>query len=176
MAVRGQLPDGSCRPTKAFCERLCNYSPLGNVLLVIALTRYEMSRHGIALDTQLAQGLPLVQADRVQLQQVMLNLIVNAVEAMREVADRPRELTIVSGRQDAQEVLIAVRDSGIGVDPASCDKLFDAFYTTKADGIGMGLSISRSIIEAHGGRLWATANLVHGAVFQFSLPVEEASL
>ena len=142
---------------------------------MIALTRYELGRHGIALDTRLAQGLPLVQADRVQMQQVTLNLIVNAVEAMREVEDGARELTITSGREGAQAVVIAVGDSGIGVDPASCDKLFEAFYTTKAEGFGMGLSISRSIIEAHGGRLWATANVPHGAVFQFSLPVEQAA-
>ena len=144
------------------------------ILEVVALTRHEIGRHGIVLDARLAQGLPLVQADRVQLQQVMINLIMNAVEAMREVEDRPRQLTITSGRQGAQEVLIAVRDSGVGVDSASCDKLFDAFYTTKADGIGMGLSISRSIVEAHGGRLWAAANEPHGAAFHFSLPVEEA--
>jgi len=92
------------------------------------------------------------------------------------VADRPRELTITSGEDSSKAVLIAVRDSGMGMDPASCDKLFEAFYTTKADGIGMGLSISRSIIEAHGGRLWATANKPHGAAFQFSLPVEQPSL
>jgi len=145
------------------------------ILEVIVLARYELGRHGIALDTRLAQGLPSVQADRVQMQQVMLNLIVNAVEAMREVEDRARELTIISGREGSQAVLIAVRDSGIGMDPAFSDKLFEAFYTTKAEGFGMGLSISRSIIEAHGGRLWATANVPHGAVFQFSLPVEEAA-
>jgi len=146
------------------------------ILEVIALTRYEIGKHGIALDARLAEGLPLVQADRVQLQQVMLNLIVNAVEAMKEVEDCPRELTITSSREGAQAVLIAVRDSGIGVDPASCDKLFEAFYTTKADGIGMGLSISSSIVQAHGGRLWASPNSPRGAVFQFSLPVEEAAL
>jgi len=146
------------------------------ILEVIALTRYEIDRHGIALDTRLVQGLPLVQADRVQLQQVMLNLIVNAVEAMSEVDDRARVLTITSGREGAQAVLIAVRDSGMGVDPASCDQLFEAFYTTKQEGTGMGLSISRSIIEAHGGRLWVSSNSPHGAVFQFSLPVEEPAL
>ena len=104
---------------------------------------------------------------------MLLNLIVNAIEAMSGVHDRPRELTIVSGRDGAKAVLVEVRDSGTGLDPEGAERVFEAFYTTKAEGIGIGLSISRSIVEAHGGRLWASPNEPHGAVFQFSLPVAE---
>jgi two-component system, LuxR family, sensor kinase FixL len=108
----------------------------------------------------------------VQLQQVLLNLIVNAIEAMSAVNNRPRELTIVSA-QGTDGVVVEVRDSGIGLDPHRAERIFEAFYTTKAEGIGIGLSISRSIVEAHGGRLWAAPNEPHGAVFRFSLPVAE---
>ena len=108
--------------------------------------------------------------DRVQLQQVLLNLIMNAIEAMSAVHDRARELTIVSKQDDANGVQVEVRDSGTGLDPERAERVFEAFYTTKAEGIGIGLSISRSIVEAHGGRLWASANEPHGAVFRFSLP------
>ena len=111
--------------------------------------------------------------DRVQLQQVLLNLIMNAIEAMSGVHDRPRELTIVSRQDGANGVVVEVRDSGTGLDPERAERVFEAFYTTKAEGIGIGLSISRSIVEAHGGRLWATPNEPHGAVFRFSLPVAE---
>ena len=106
------------------------------------------------------------------MQQVILNLIVNAIEAMSEVQDRPRELVVGSGRSDSNDVFVEVRDSGAGFDPATLHRLFDSFYTTKPDGTGMGLSISRSIIEAHGGRLWATPNKPHGALFRFTLPTE----
>ena len=139
---------------------------------VIALTRSELQRNRVELRTRLASDLPIVSADRVQLQQVILNLIVNAVEAMSGVGDRPRELVVGTGGGDANEVFVEVRDSGPGLDPANLPRLFDSFYTTKPEGMGMGLSISRSIIEAHGGRLWATANEPHGAVFRFTLPVE----
>jgi PAS domain S-box-containing protein len=141
-----------------------------SILEVIALTRSELLRHRIALRTELAEGLPLVNGDRVQLQQVMLNLIINAVEAMSSASDAPRELTINTAREATASVLVAVRDSGPGLDPQSADRLFDAFYTTKSGGMGMGLSICRSIIEAHGGRVWATTDVVRGAVFQFTLP------
>lgn len=143
---------------------------------VIALNEGNLQRNRIKLETSLASGLPLVRADRIQLQQLILNLIVNAIEAMSEAGDRPRELAVVSGGGGSNDVLVEVRDSGPGLDPASLDRLFDSFYTTKPEGTGMGLAISRSIVEAHGGRLWAAGNGPHGAVFRFTLPVEvEAS-
>jgi PAS domain S-box-containing protein len=137
---------------------------------VIALTRSELHRTGTLLQTQLAHGLPLVPGDRVQLQQVMLNLILNAVEAMRGSDEGSRELLISTEADGANGVRIGVRDWGPGLEPESLDRLFDAFYTTKPDGMGMGLSICRSIIEAHGGRVWATTNVPQGAAFQFTLP------
>ena len=114
--------------------------------------------------------MPLILGDRIQLQQVILNLLINAIEAMSGISEAPRELSISSATDDSHGVLVAVRDSGPGLDPGSPDRLFHAFYTTKPQGMGMGLAISRSIVEAHGGRLWATANVPHGAVFQFTLP------
>jgi PAS domain S-box-containing protein len=140
------------------------------ILEVIALTRSELRSSGTSLQTQLADGLPLIPGDRVQLQQVMLNLILNAVEAMRGSSAKGRELLIRTQIDGPGSVLVAVQDSGPGLKPESQDRVFDAFYTTKTDGLGMGLSICRSIIEAHGGRVWATANLPYGAVFQFTLP------
>jgi C4-dicarboxylate-specific signal transduction histidine kinase len=140
---------------------------------VIALTRSEVHRNGIVLETQLSDEVhyvPLILADRIQLQQVMLNLIMNAIEAMSGSNDGPRELLVRSNTDESRRVLVAVRDSGPGLDPQSLERLFDAFYTTKPHGLGMGLAISRSIIEAHGGRLWATANEGRGATFQFTLP------
>ena len=141
------------------------------VLEVIALTRSEALRNGVSLQSQLANGLPLVQGDRIQLQQVMLNLIVNAIEAMSSTREGSRELLISTGKDGSDAVLVVVRDSGPGLDPEGLGRLFDALYTTKPGGMGMGLSICRSIIEAHGGRIWATANVPQGAVFQFILPV-----
>ncbi len=138
---------------------------------VIGLARNEMQRNGVALETQLSDDVPLVFADRIQLQQVMLNLMMNAIEAMSGAADGPRELLVRSGPNESQGVLVSVQDSGPGLDPKSVDHLFDAFYTTKPQGMGMGLAICRSLIEAHGGRLWAAANAPHGAVFQFTLPI-----
>jgi signal transduction histidine kinase len=114
--------------------------------------------------------LPLIQGDRVQLQQVVLNLILNAVEAMSSVDDARRELSIGTARRGADEILVAVRDSGPGIDPEHLERVFDSFYTTKPGGMGLGLSICRSIIDAHGGRLWAAANEPRGAAFQFTLP------
>ena len=144
---------------------------------VIALADSEVQRNGVALEIQLSDDLPLILADRIQLQQVILNLMMNAMEAMSRVGNGPRELLIRSGTDESQGVLVSVQDSGPGLDPKSLDHLFDAFYTTKPQGLGMGLAISRSLIEAHGGRLWASANAPHGAVFQFTLPVgsEEVS-
>jgi len=140
------------------------------ILEVIALTRSELRRSGTSLQTQLAEGLPLISADRVQLQQVMLNLILNAVEAMSGSSTKVRELLIRTGQDGPGSVLVAVQDSGPGLRPESLHRLFDAFYTTKADGLGMGLSICRSIVEAHGGRVWAVPNIPQGAAFQFTLP------
>jgi PAS domain S-box-containing protein len=141
---------------------------------VLALTEHEARSHDIVVQTQLDRTLPRVPGDRVQLQQVLLNLVINAIEAMSPVRDRPRLLTIVSGpRAGANAVLVEVRDAGTGLDLEGAEQVFKAFYTTKADGIGIGLSISRSIVEAHGGRLWASRNEPHGAVFQLSLPVAE---
>jgi PAS domain S-box-containing protein len=145
------------------------------ILEVVALTRNEAMKNGVSVQTQLTEDLPPIHADRVQLQQVILNLIINAVEAMSRVGEGSRELQI-STRIDASNcVLVAVRDSGPGLDPASLGRLFDAFYTTKSSGMGIGLSICRSIIDAHGGRIWATANVPQGATFQFILPWEVAS-
>ena len=138
---------------------------------VIALARSEVQAHRVSLQTHLAGDVPRVLGDRVQLQQVLLNLVMNAIEAMSGVGEGPRELWVSSEPVAATEVVIAVRDSGPGLDPQSLDRLFDAFYTTKPHGLGMGLAISRSIIEAHGGRLWATANAPHGAVLQFTVPM-----
>jgi len=143
------------------------------IIEVIALTRSELRLSGTSLRTHFAEGLPLVLGDRIQLQQVMLNLILNAVEAMSESRETWRTLLIKTERDGPGGVLVAVRDSGPGLKPESMDRLFDAFYTTKPDGMGMGLSICRSIIEAHGGRIWATANLPRGAVLQFTLPLQE---
>jgi len=142
---------------------------------VAFLTEIDVHKHGISLQTQLASDLPPIVGDRIQLQQVILNLIKNAVEAMSEV-EGPRELLVSSAEDELQGVLVAVRDSGPGLDTESAGHLFDTFYTTKPEGMGMGLAISRSIIEAHGGRLWATANEPRGAVFQFSLPAEGDNL
>jgi signal transduction histidine kinase len=150
-----------------------DYSDINEAIReVIALTQTEVQQNRIRLQTRLADALPLVPADRVQLQQVIMNLTANAIEAMSSVDDRSRELTITSGKGDANVVVVEVQDTGPGIDPADLDRLFQSFYTTKPDGIGMGLAISRSIVEAHGGGLSAAPNQPHGAVFRFTLPVE----
>jgi signal transduction histidine kinase len=169
---------------------------------VIAMARSAAQRNRITPQTQLANDLPLILGDKIQLQQVILNLLINAIEAMSELREGPRELWVSSQRftkmpargpcalqtgeseedelaaralaeAEGTHVLIAVRDSGPGLDPKGVDRLFDAFYTTKPQGLGMGLAISRSIIEAHGGRLSAKANRPRGTVFQFTLPILE---
>jgi C4-dicarboxylate-specific signal transduction histidine kinase len=140
------------------------------VLQVVALTRNEMAKNVISVQIELAESLPTVQADRVQLQPVILNLLVNAVEAMSGMSEGPRELLISTRSTELEGVLLAVRDSGPGLAVESAERLFEPFYTTKRSGLGMGLSICRSIIEAYKGRLWATANIPRGAVFQFTLP------
>ena len=142
---------------------------------VIELAADEIRRNGIVLRTELAEGLPRVEGDRVQLQQVLLNLILNAIDAMSPIRDRARELTIVSRRDGPDAVLVEVRDTGPGLDPERAAQVFEPFYTTKSDGLGIGLSISRSIVEAHGGRLWVNPNEPHGAIFRFSLPVGGAA-
>jgi PAS domain S-box-containing protein len=136
---------------------------------VAAFTQGEVRRARVTLRTDLARDLPRIIGDRVQLQQVLLNLVLNGLDAMSNVADRPRELVIETKREDAEHVCVAVRDVGVGLDPESIKKLFDAFYTTKRGGMGMGLSISRSIIENHGGRLWAVPNDGPGATFLFTV-------
>jgi PAS domain S-box-containing protein len=146
------------------------------VLEVIELAAYELRRNDIVLETRLGEGMPRIKGDRVQCQQVLLNLIVNAIEAMSEVRERRRELTIVSATDGPNGVRIEVRDSGTGLEPESVTHLFEPFYTTKAEGLGVGLSISRSIVEAHGGRLWAGANIPYGAVFYIWIPVEEEQM
>jgi PAS domain S-box-containing protein len=139
---------------------------------VIALTRGEATKNSVSVQTDLADGLPLVYGDRVQLQQVILNLIINAIEAMSGLVESPRALLISTEQAEPGGVLVAVRDSGPGLDPASLGHLFNAFYTTKSGGMGMGLAICRSIIEAHEGQLYASANEPRGAVFQFTLPLQ----
>ena len=142
---------------------------------VIILARSVTNRNGVSVQTRLSAELVPVLGDHVQLQQVLLNLILNAVEAMGSVEEEAREL-LISTKQDLAGVLVAVRDSGPGIDSARLDRVFDAFYTTKSSGTGMGLSICRSIIHAHGGKLWAEANEPRGAVFQLTLPSTGAEL
>lgn len=140
---------------------------------VLPLVRPELRRHDISLQMSLAVDLPSVLADRIQLQQVLINLLVNAAEAMREVAAERRRLFVCATRETIDDhawATVTVADAGVGLRELEADRLFDAFYTTKPGGLGMGLSISRSIIEGHGGRLWATANPDHGATFHLALP------
>ncbi|MFM0232093.1 trifunctional serine/threonine-protein kinase/ATP-binding protein/sensor histidine kinase [Paraburkholderia sediminicola] len=137
---------------------------------VVSLVRREVLNHRVSLRLKLASGLPPLLGDRVQLQQVLINLVINGIQAMADIGDDPRELLIESHRDNDGHVVVAVQDSGPGIDPENVNRLFDPFFTTKADGMGMGLSICRSIIEAHGGQVWASNNAGHGAVFQLSLP------
>ncbi|HEY2643417.1 MAG TPA: ATP-binding protein, partial [Galbitalea sp.] len=137
---------------------------------VVALLLRELQHNRVVLHLKLAHDLPAVPGDRVQLQQVILNLLRNACEAMVDVHDRPRQLLIETEREDGGRVRVSVRDAGVGVEPQDMNKLLDAFYTTKADGMGIGLSVSRSIIESHHGRLWAEPNDGPGATFSFSIP------
>jgi PAS domain S-box-containing protein len=141
---------------------------------VLALSMTELQRAHVTLRTDYQQGLPTINGDRIQLQQVLLNLILNAADAMREVNDRPRDLLIATALQEPDMVRVSVCDSGIGIEPQLLEKIFDSFYTTKSAGMGMGLSISRSIIQNHQGRLWAKANEGHGATFAFCIPCEQS--
>jgi signal transduction histidine kinase len=142
---------------------------------VVSLTRHEVLSHGVSLRLKLASGLPPLLGDRVQLQQVILNLVMNGIQAMDGISDRPRELHIESHEDKAAKVVIAVQDSGAGISPENADRLFDAFFSTKSNGMGMGLSICRSIIEAHEGRIEASNNAEYGAIFQCILPSISAS-
>ena len=142
------------------------------ILDVIAMTRSEVLKHGVSLETKFVASLPPVEGDRVQLQQVILNLILNAVEAMSGIDERARELLINIGREASGDVLVTAQDTGPGLEPQAVDRLFEPFYTTKPGGLGMGLAICRSSIEAHGGRMWATASEPLGAAFLFTLPLE----
>ena len=137
---------------------------------VIELARSEAVKNGVSLQTELEDGLPLVNGDRVQLQQVILNLIVNAIQAMDNVAKGSRNVVITTAQAEPDGVLVAVKDSGPGLAADSLERVFDPFYTTKPGGLGMGLSICRSIIEAHAGRLWVTPNQPRGAIFHFAVP------
>src|ERR1700720_395633 len=140
---------------------------------MIVLLRSEANRYSISIRTELAEGLPKVMADRVQLQQVFMNLMLNGIDAMKETTGES-ELAIKSEAGDGQ-LLISVSDTGVGLPPEQADQIFRAFFSTKDNGTGMGLPISRSIVESHGGRLWATANSGPGATFQFSLPATAAA-
>jgi C4-dicarboxylate-specific signal transduction histidine kinase len=137
---------------------------------VVALTHGEAMKNGVSVRTQLADGLPPIEGDRVQLQQVIVNLIINAIEAMSGMSEGAREVLISTVKAESDAVHVAVQDSGPGLAPAALERLFDAFYTTKPSGLGLGLSICRSIIEAHGGQLWADANVSRGFIFQFTVP------
>jgi C4-dicarboxylate-specific signal transduction histidine kinase len=140
------------------------------ILEVLALTRSQVQKNRITLETHLATDLPLILGDRIQLQQVLLNLILNAVEAMERVSESPRQLLVSTSNDEMKGVLVAMGDSGPGLEAASLEQLFEAFYTTKADGMRVRLTISRSIIEAYGGRLWARVNEGRGATFHITLP------
>jgi PAS domain S-box-containing protein len=138
---------------------------------VLALTRDELQRHRVAVQTDLRSKVPTIMADRVQLQQVVLNLVMNGIDAMRAVTDRPRILTVRSQLNDQGNIVVNVADSGVGLDPANRDRIFESFFTTKPEGMGMGLAISNTIIEAHHGRLWAESGSPFGTVFGFTLPL-----
>jgi signal transduction histidine kinase len=137
---------------------------------VLSLSSSELQCRRVAVRTAFAEGLPAVSGDRVQLQQVILNLILNAADAMSSISEMPRKLVVETSHDDTNRVQLSVCDTGVGIEPGKAEAIFDAFYTTKADGMGIGLSVSRSIIKSHGGDLWAAANEGPGATFAFSLP------
>jgi C4-dicarboxylate-specific signal transduction histidine kinase len=140
------------------------------ILAVIALVDAEAQRNRVLLRTELSNDMPLVLGDRIQLQQVILNLIMNAIEAVREIDQTQRKVLVVSRKDESKGALVEVQDSGVGLEGVALDRFFDAFYTTKPDGMGIGLTVSRTIIESHGGQLRALPNVPKGAVFQFQLP------
>jgi C4-dicarboxylate-specific signal transduction histidine kinase len=139
----------------------------------IALVRHELSSQRVSLRMEFAAALPRVNGDRIQLQQVIVNLVNNGIEAMQPITDRPHELVIRTHQDEAHHVLVAVKDCGVGIGAENADQLFKPFFTTKSSGMGLGLAISRSIIEAHGGRLSACGNVGPGATFQVVLPPYE---
>src|SRR5258708_3976908 len=142
----------------------------GVIQEVIALLRSESNRYSVSIHSQLTEGLPDIMADRVALQQVLMNLMVNAIEAIKEM-DGPGRLTITTRQDENRQLLVSVTDSGVGLPPGQAEQIFNAFFTSKPQGIGMGLPISRSIIESHGGRLWVTSNYPPPPTFQFTLPI-----
>jgi C4-dicarboxylate-specific signal transduction histidine kinase len=172
----GEIIDRIRDHIKKAPPRKCRFDLNKAIDEVIGLARSAIATNGVSVRTRLAEALFAVEGDRVQLQQVVLNLILNAVEAMSTVKAGPRELLISTEQTQAGGVLVSVCDSGPGVDEGHLDRVFQAFYTTKSNGVGMGLSICRSIIDDHGGRLWADVNVPRGAVFQFTLPGKEKEL
>jgi signal transduction histidine kinase len=142
------------------------------IMEVVALLSAEIQRNRISLQTELSSDLPLIMGDRVQLQQVILNLMMNAIDAMSQTGQSPRELSVAAAMDGSNAVLVTVRDSGRGLDETTRERLFDAFYATKPDGMGMGLAITRRIVEAHGGQIWATPGTPRGAKFEFRLPTD----
>jgi signal transduction histidine kinase len=146
----------------------------GVIQEMIALLRGEAGRFSISIHAELMEGLPKIEADRVALQQVLMNLMLNAIEAMKEMGT-PGNLTITTQQDENRQILVSVSDTGTGLPPEGTERIFNAFFTSKPQGTGMGLPISRSIIESHGGRLWATSNSGPGATFQFTLPLEAAA-
>ena len=139
----------------------------------IKLVERELIKNNVSLQTELAPSLPEILGDRVQLQQVIINLLMNAIEAMEPLTDQPRKLSIRSASGDTGQLIVSVTDSGVGISAENANRLFNAFFTTKSSGLGMGLSICRSIVEAHGGRMSASSNEGPGATFQFALPVHQ---
>ena len=166
----GDIIDGIRRQIQKTLPRNDRFDINDAIKEVITSTANEVANNGVSVQTSLDQDLPPVEADRVQLQQVVLNLILNALEAMSSISNRARKLVISTEQSGAGGVVVSVRDSGPGIDADKLERIFDSFYTTKPNGVGMGLSICRSIIEAHGGRLWASPNVPSGATFQFTLP------
>jgi signal transduction histidine kinase len=146
----------------------------GVIQEVIALLRSESNRYSISIHTELTEGLPNIMADRVAMQQVLMNLMLNAIEAMKEMGT-PGKLTIATRQNENRQLVVSVTDTGVGLPLGDAEQIFNAFFTSKPQGTGMGLPISRSIIESHGGRLWATSNSGPGATFQFTLPLEAAA-
>jgi len=142
------------------------------ILTVLSIVRVELRRRGVTLQTQLNEHLPIVQADKVQLQQVVLNLVMNGIEAMQSA--QPRVLKVQTDQTKSGTVRVLIEDTGTGIDPSNLDRIFKPLFTTKENGMGMGLSICRSIIERHGGRIWQAAVVNGGSIFQFELPISSA--